>query len=263
MDGKPFRIVEQARSPCNGGAGINARHASLEHLVSQACLFGPRCLAFEGLAAPRGCGSDRIEVDVANAGENGLHYGETGHLHFFLRVDPGVVDLEEPNLISQTWQFASVAIGKRPALGPAFSIALISNPRETELVDMQFRYRNEVTARDSAHLFLVHSVKKGEWHSFHLQMTPRYMGQPDGPGEILVWADQAADAEPDRQRALNYDAHTDSAYRFYWGYPPDPETRLEDTFDVRVGIYRPEPLAWIKFWLDGVTLTREKVDSTR
>jgi hypothetical protein len=260
MEGAPRRIVEQPPSDCGGGADINARHKSLEQLLSKACLFGPRCLVFEGLAAPAGCSADRIEVDVASANEDGLRYGESGELSFYLKVDPDVVDLPEPALISQTWQFASVAIGKRPALGPAFSIALISNQRDRDLVDVQFRYRNVVGPRDGAHLFLVHPLRKGEWHKFAIHMTPRYDGHPDGRGEILVWVDPAPGGPLELTRALNYDANDDGSYRFYWGYPPDPETRLESAFDVRVGIYRPEPLTWLKFWLDGVRLTRHKVD---
>lgn len=262
MDGRPFRIVEQGPSRCSGDVDINSRHEPLERLVSQACLFGPSCLSFQGLAAPSGCGPDRIEVDIASAGETGLHFGEVGDLRFHLRVDPAVKQLEEPNLISQTWQMASVAIGRRPAIGPAFSIALISNPRSDELVDVQFRYRNTVTVRDSAQLFLVHPIKKGDWVAFHVRMTPRYVGHPAGLGEILVWAGPDATGELEPKRALNYGVPgaAESSYRFAWGYPLDPETRLGDAFDVRVGIYRPEPLVWLKFELDGVELTRNKAN---
>jgi hypothetical protein len=261
MAGKPYPIVEQPRSTCDGGLEINARHRPLEQLLSHTCLFGPRCLAFEGFAVPSStnCGPDRIEVDLANAyDENALRFGETRYLRFFLRVDPAVSNLKNTALISQTWQGSSMALGGRPAVGPAFTIALIYDDRDDELIDLQFRYRNEVSAENPAHFFFQYPVKKGEWHAFHLKLTPRFVGHPDGPGEVLIWVDQPLNAELDPTHAVNYDASDHSSHEFYWGYPPDPETRLGSSFDVRVGIYRPEPLTFLKFWMDGVKLTREK-----
>ncbi|HXK17375.1 MAG TPA: hypothetical protein VNG33_06225, partial [Polyangiaceae bacterium] len=121
-EGGPYPIVEMPPATCDTGTFINSRHESLERMLSETCLFGPRCLTFEGLAAPLGCGPDRLEVDVARAEEpNALRYGETRYLRFYLRVDPAVTGLGASPLISQVWQGFSVAMGKRPPLGPAFS----------------------------------------------------------------------------------------------------------------------------------------------
>jgi hypothetical protein len=259
IDGRPFRIVERETPfECDSGVHINSRHEPLEHLLSTACQVGPRCLAFEGRVAPRGCGPDRIEVDLASD-EHSLRFGETGHLRFLLRVDP-TVDVTEHVLISQAWQFASVAIGSRPTLGPAFSIALSNDPHDPDRVLLQFRYRNVVVARDQPNLFFEYPVKKGEWHNLHCALTPRYVGHPSGPGAILIWIDQGPTEERDPTRARNFRARDVSGHRFYWGYPPDPSTRLEERFEVRVGIYRPEPFTSVKFWMDDVELTRTAAD---
>jgi hypothetical protein len=259
MDGRPFRIVERD-TPTECGVPINSRHEPLEQLLSHECLFGPRCLGFEGRVAPTGCGPDRIEVDLASD-EHSLRFGQTGYFRFFFRVDPALVGLNEHSLISQVWQFASVAIGPRPAIGPAFSIAITSDPDDSDRVIMQFRYRNTVSARDRATIFFEYPIKKGEWRSFHLELTPRYIGHPQGPGSILIWADRGLDgARLEPELALNYRKNDPSSYNFYWGYPPDPSTRLTEAFEVRVGIYRPEPLTSIKYWMDGIKFTRRRED---
>lgn len=255
MDGKTHVLVEQLPGSC-GTRNLNARHAPLEQLVSTNCLFGPRCLAFEGYQAAAGCSSDRIELDLAGY-PNGIRYGDTAHLRFFIRVAPRVTGLITSALISQVWQYASVQIGKRPAVGPPFAISLSSNTEHPDLIDAQFRYRDEVSVENPPHFFLIQPITKGEWHSFDVRLTPRHVGHPDGPGEILVWLDAGLGPDLDPKRALNYDERDSSRYRFHWGYPPDPQTGLGPTFEVRVGIYRPEPLTWMKFWLDGIELTRE------
>lgn len=254
-EGKTHVLVEQLPGSC-GPRNLNARHAPLEQLVSTNCLFGPHCLVFEGYQAPSGCSSDRIELDLAEY-PNGIRYGDTAHLRFFIRVDPRVTGLTTSALISQVWQYASIQIGNRPPLGPPFAISLHSNAENPDLIDTQFRYRDEVSAENPPHFFLIQPITKGQWHSFDVRLTPRHVGHPDGPGEILVWLDAGTGPNFDPKRALNYDERDSSRYRFHWGYPPDPQTRLGPTFEVRVGIYRPEPLTWMKFWLDGVELTRE------
>lgn len=257
MDGSPYRIVErETPSRCDIGMHINARHAPLEQLMSSACRAGARCLQFEGRAAPSGCGPDRIEIDVASD-EHALRFGDTGYLSFRLRVDPAVVGLGARALISQAWQFASVGIGDRPPLGPAFYVTLMSDPRDDDKVLIQFLYRNEVSAANPPHLIYERAVVKGEWHSFRMALTPRHLGHADGPGSILIWVDRdEGSLEP--ADAANFKANDPTTYRVYWGYPPDPKTRLGGSFEVRVGIYRPEPLTFIRFWMDQVQFERER-----
>jgi hypothetical protein len=256
-DGKGYLIVEQYSSPCNG-RDRNARHEMLEHLLSDACLFGPRCLAFEGFAADDGCGNDRIEVDLASSqSPAAMRFDEPRYLRFFLKVDPGLGALRNAPLISQIWQQSSVEYGNRPALGPAFAISITADAQDETLVDVDFRYRNEISEENPPHFFVHRPIKKGEWHAFHVRMLPRFLGHPNGRGEILVWFDQGLDAVLDPTRAINYSSVDDSSYRFYWGYVPDPQTRLGGTFDVRVGLYRAEPLVSTKFWLDAVKLARD------
>jgi hypothetical protein len=252
-DGHAYAIVEQHLAACN------SRHQSLERLLSGGCLHGSTCLAFEGLFAPDGCGSDRIEVKLADSErDSALRFGESRYLRFSLRVDPGVHELKKAALISQVWQASSVAVGRRPALGPVFAISIAENHRDSQQIDVDFRYRNEVSALNPPHPFATYPIKRDEWHTFHVQMTPRHVGHPDGPGEILVWVEQGLHAELESTRALNYSAIEPTRYQFYWGYPPDPSTSLGSRFDVRVGLYRPEPMTFVKFWLDDVKLTNDK-----
>jgi hypothetical protein len=175
-------------------------------------------------------------------------------LRFYLKVDPNTEPLRNSVLISQVWQGSSVAVGSRPALGPAFAISITDSTHAPDSVDVDFRYRNEVSRANPPRFFASYTAKKGTWHSFQVAMTPRYPGHPDGPGEILVWIDQPIDAEPARTSALNFAASDEKQSRFYWGYPPDATTSLGNSFDVRVGIYRPEPLVHVRFWMDGVKL---------
>lgn len=265
MNGRPLFIVEQFPSSCNGERSINSDHAPLEQLPTRDCFFEAQCLAFEGFAAPRRtCGPDRIEVDLGIAEDpSGLHYGETSYLQFFIRVDPDFERNLEGSLIMQAWQGYSTAYGARPALGPAFSILLVSSPGSDDVVDLEFRTRTEVSAEDRHRVFGRYPISKGTWHSVRLELTPRYVGHPDGPGQILVWLDQGPEPTLAPERAINYDAHDPSHYRFHWGYPPDPETRLGSSFDVRMGIYRAGPYTRFKFGLDGIVLTRDKAELPR
>jgi hypothetical protein len=252
-DGVPYAIVEQHAWRCN------LRHRSLEQLLSGACLHGPTCLVFEGFQAADGCGSDRIEVKLSNSERpSALRLGETVYLRFDLNVDHSVDGLRRAALISQVWQASSVAVGGRPALGPVFAISIGSSRTDPSIIDVDFRYRNEVSSSNPPHPFFSQAIRKGEWHTFHVEMTPRQVGHQEGRGQILVWVDHGQHETLEPSAALNFRAGDDSGHRFHWGYPPDPTTSLGNSFDVRVGIYRPEPLTQIKFWMDRVLLTRDK-----
>ncbi len=245
-----YPVVEQ-----KGGYPLNKRHKAPERLKSgSSCIHGKRCLHFEGYATNETLPPDRLELNVArNDHPQAMGFDDWRYFRFYLRVHPDT-NLRRRSIITQVWQSGSTARPDRPALGPAFAIKLRQHPDPKKLY-VDFTYRNDVSAQNLAVTFHTDVILKNKWYNYHLKMLARHPGFSGGRGAILIFKDRGLCGSLPTEAAINYSAKDSSKYKFYWGYRPDPQTYLKDTFDIRVGIYRPVPNGYFAFWMDSIKLT--------
>jgi len=201
-----------------------------------------------------------------------MQFGDWRYLKFTIRVHKNTLIGPSRQIISQMWQNHNGGI----APGPALIVTLVNLSSTT--YKLQFAHRNAAVnaAGGSAKTFAQSEVltKRRDadgaldnWHRFHLKMEPVW--DTSGPrGLVLVWADDSSVSSLDftEANAINYCAPAqpgqpaddaircpNSYHKFYWGLQPD--TTMQDAFDMRIGTYRSAPMDYMTYWLDDIKLT--------
>jgi hypothetical protein len=213
-----LRVVEQESG--------NDRHAWLG--PGSSCVDGG-CWALDGYAAPTATTADRLEVELADQYQ--VRYGGDYSLAFSVRVDE--LSGDGAPIVAQVWQHSSVAYGSRPALGPV-AYVVVSRHSDPAKHYLTVRVRSEVSSDNPSVEVWRESRFVGKWTHVVLDLAPR----TPGPGGLRVATGGV----------VRYDSTTQ------WGYAPDPETKLGDGFQIRIGAYRPAPQGAFRATLDSVRL---------
>lgn len=260
---KDYRIVEQNQEAFPNIPGLNTRHRAMERIRHHVCIHGDRCLIFEGYdkvisaCNTGGCKLDRLEVVLSQALDtHAMRFDDPRFLRFYLKVSPNT-DISH-SLISQVWQLGSTGNKYgRKAVGPALSASLTPHPQANKAY-INFVHRNDNNLPSGRRFFRT-EITKGQWYNFHMLLIPRYVGfSPPGRGLVLIWRNKGLNNDLVNSQAINYDPAHSSKYKFFWGFKPGSgPTDRKFTFDIRVGLYRPQGDP-ITFWMDSLKLTTSR-----